>query len=203
MLGAGVTISLPGCVGNGVGNALETDSAQTTTEGTSEPTLTETETEITVSVEGSTETPVQGTLEPPSVEKEDWSDDTSQQTSVTIGSRSQLEGDQPHWLLIWNDSPDRRRIQVQVAPAAHPEEATFDETYRIDPGAYITVGVMRPGEYVFCVGVADTTLESVGGARVDCNDSETRIRVRSDESIDWSGLSNTAMCETVVNSTAT
>jgi len=195
---AGILAFTTGCVSDsGAGGESELTTAEETTFNQGE----DSEAETTITAESTDEGPstaettVQDTLEPSSVEKENWSDENTPQMSPTLGSQSQLEEQQnPHWIHIWNDAPNSRSIRIQISPVSNSERTTFRETYRINPRSYITLGLMRPGDYVIRAGVGDGELKKVGRALVDCNTSETRVRVRKEGSIESSTLSNTKEC---------
>lgn len=115
-------------------------------------------------------------------------------------------------IQIWNDNTDTRPIEITVEVSDQPanplEQETYqkdspknpilDGTYTVDPDAYITVQLLKPGDYVVSVGVADQQMaKNINYATDNCNMQSLSIGVVLDESVEYSSMSTSMACMSV------
>lgn len=83
------------------------------------------------------------------------------------------------------------------------ENPILDGTYTIDPDAYITVQLLKPGDYVISVGVAGQQMaKNINYATDNCNMQCLSIGFISGESVESFSMSTSMACMSV-NTVAT
>jgi hypothetical protein len=120
------------------------------------------------------------------------------QATETIGGgtsgRDQFEDDDT--IFVWNDADTARRIDVIVEEKGTSGKPLFQETYRFEPDAYVTLDVSKSGEYVVSVGLDGETPETVDFAVDDCNDQSLFVTVAENGAVQSSSISTDMGCLT-------
>lgn len=149
-------------------------------------------------------------------------DDTPNLTENTAESADQVTVDDSivgsvDTIRVWNNSTDARAIAITIEvtdrPADpldqetyvgnSPENPILNETYIIDPDAYITIRLLKPGDYEVSVGIADRqTTTDISYATDNCNSQSLSVGVMPDGSVEHVAIS-TAMACISVNATTT
>ncbi len=126
------------------------------------------------------------------------SDRSEPQVTETIsGASGRDQFDDEDTIFVWNDADTARRIAVAVEKGETSGEPLFQETYRFEPDAYVTLDVSKSGEYVVSVGPDGETPETVDFSVDDCNDQSLFVTVKPDGSVRSSGMGTAMGCMTI------
>lgn len=136
---------------------------------------------------------------------------------ATQNDSNTVSADSADSIQIWNNSAEARSITLTIKLTDRPtdplEQETYvgnspknpilNETYSIDPDAYITIRLLKPGDYVVGVGVNNRdTVASIEFATDNCNSQSLSIGVMPNGSVEHVAIS-TAMACMSVNTTTT
>ena len=147
-------------------------------------------------------------------------DSTSSATEITAASPDQTTIDDSisdsigstDSIQIWNNSKDIRSIEIIIEVSDRPadplEQETYVkdspknpilvETYTINPDAYMTVQLLKPGDYVVSVGVTGRqTIEKINYTTDNCNMQSLSIGIMPDESVKYFSISTEMACMSV------
>lgn len=186
-LGAGVLLA--GCVrgGGGSGDPTTTmsreptssSSASTTTSDQSSATTSETPTTPGTEPGGMSDDPVEINS----------TRDQAQETA-TIGDDP--SGDGSGTITVWNDAGTTRTVRITISERGG--KALLEETYRLDPDAYVEIEVTKAGRYALGVAV-DGDEPATIDFRVDtCNSLGVNVAVQRDGTIESTQVSTLVGC---------
>jgi hypothetical protein len=143
---------------------------------------------------------------------------TASTDQILNDNASQVIADSPDTIQLWNASTAARSIAITIEvtdrPADplgqetyvgdSPENPILNETYTIAPDAYITIQLLKPGDYVVSVGVADRqTTKTITYTTDNCNMQSLLIGVMADGSVESVVTSTMVACMSKTTTTGT
>lgn len=96
-------------------------------------------------------------------------------------------------ITIWNDAETSQAITVGVAER-ESDGLQFHETYRLEPDAYVEIGLSKIGKHTVSVGFDDDKPTAIEFVTDNCNSQALNVAVRENGTVDSTTVSTLADC---------